>query len=305
MDKLNQFSTRNASEKSSMSPLLNARKNSSADDWMQVLDNFLDNDEAASAELSRNDHSFSNITHAHNENTSINSHSPVGHNMQHPNHQNESASCKHEPKEEPVDAQTQVAKSKSSSNTTTSTSSVTSNKNTDDIDPNLSEDTKAQIRSERKRNREKQRRSDVNNQFAALTDLLQSVEGYDLDSDVSDDEDECEPKKRKINSVGMVNVAPANRVDLIARTIAVMDRLHKVNRSLRQNVKDLRKNLKKNNGGAAATNSTSAMPGMMMNGMNMAMNGQMQGMMMMMPQQMASTDGQQQVYFFYSLSCFS
>jgi hypothetical protein len=275
-----------------MSPHLNARKNSSADDWMQVLDNFLDNDEAASAQLSRNDHSFSNITHAHNENTSINSHSPVGHNMQHPNHQNESASCKHESNEEPVDAQTQVAKS--SSNTTTSTSSVTSNKNTDDIDPNLSEDTKAQIRSERKRNREKQRRSDVNNQFAALTDLLQSVEGYDLDSDVSDDEDECEPKKRKINSVGMVNVAPANRVDLIARTIAVMDRLHKVNRSLRQNVKDLRKNLKKCNGGAAATNSTSAMPGMMTNGMNMAMNGQMQGMMMMMPQQMASTDGQQQ-----------
>jgi hypothetical protein len=120
----------------------------------------------------------------------------------------------------------------------------------DNIDPEDAEggtsgDKKAQIRSERKRTREKQRRSDVNLQFAALTDILKRVEDYDMDSDVSDDEDDGETKKRKIKSVVMVIVPPSNRVDLIARTVAIMERLHKVNRSLRQNVKQLRKTVKK------------------------------------------------------------
>lgn len=174
-----------------------------------------------------------------------------------------------------------------------------------------SEDKKAQIRSERKRTREKQRRSDVNSQFALLTDILKRVEDYDMDSDVSDDEEDGETKKRKVKSVGMVNVAPSNRVDLIARTVAIMERLHKVNRSLRQNVKSLRKTVKKcsstfyDSGGDDLKKTGGMNVGGSVNGMGyggsgvMMNNGNFPGMMMMMapPTMMGQTtqhgDGQQ------------
>lgn len=146
----------------------------------------------------------------------------------------------------------------------------------------LSEEVKTQIRSERKRTREKQRRSDVNSQFSSLTELLKRVEGYDLDSDVSDDDDESDTKKLKSNSMSAINATPSNRVDLIARTIAMLDRLHKVNRSLRKKVKGLRKSVKKMNcfgpGGGDMKK-----PGMMNSGMMFGQNGQFPGMMMMMP----------------------
>lgn len=244
---------------------------------MQVLDNFLDADES----------NHPRVHHAHHSGSST-------------------ASSDHIVVEEEHGLSHSIAQSANAGGGTsleTSVHSTTSGApidNLDNLDSNadLTEEMKAQIRSERKRTREKQRRSDVNSQFTSLTELLQRVEGYDLDSDVSDDEDEPETKKRKVNSVGTINVAPSNRVDLISRTIAVMDRLHTVNRSLRKNVKGLRKTLKKVNATMVGGDDLNKD---MTNGSNF-MNGQMQGMMMMTPQQMGmgmmgqnmgSGDGQQ------------
>ena len=95
----------------------------------------------------------------------------------------------------------------------------------------ISAEARAQARSERKRSREKQRRSDVNKQFADLTALLRRIEAEDLDAD------------------GMAGLAsfpsggPTNRVDLIARTIAVLERMHDMSCKKRREVMDLNKQL--------------------------------------------------------------
>ena len=251
---------------------------------MQVLDNFLDADES----------NHPRVHHAHHSGSSTGSSDHIvveeEHGLGHSIVQSEN-----------------VGVGTSLETSVHSTTSGAPIDNLDNLDSNadLTEEMKAQIRSERKRTREKQRRSDVNSQFTSLTELLQRVEGYDLDSDVSDDEDEPETKKRKVNSVGTINVAPSNRVDLISRTIAVMDRLHTVNRSLRKNVKGLRKTLKKVN--ATMVGGDDLNKPDMTNGNNF-MNGQMQGMMMMTPQQMGmmggqnmgSGDGQQVSVFFFN-----
>lgn len=230
---------------------------------MQVLDNFLDADES----------NHQRIHHAHHSGSSTASSDHVAVEEENGLDQNS------------IVQSTNVGGSGTPLATSSVHSTTSAAIDTDNLDSNedLTEEMKAQIRSERKRTREKQRRSDVNSQFTSLTELLQRVEGYDLDSDVSDDENESETKKRKINSVGAINVAPSNRVDLISRTIAVMDRLHTVNRSLRQNVKGLRKTLKKVNGTMGGGDDLNKPD--MTNGNNF-MNGQMQGMMMMTPQQM-------------------
>lgn len=82
----------------------------------------------------------------------------------------------------------------------------------DDIDclDDIPGDCKVQARSERKRSREKQRRSDVNRQFADLTQLLRELEAEEA-------EDE--------NSKARLAFNPANRVDLISRTISHLERL--------------------------------------------------------------------------------
>lgn len=174
------------------------------------------------------------------------------------------------------------------------------------------EELKNRIRSERKRSREKQRRTDVNEQFANLMELLKEVEGCDLDSDVSDDEDETVPRKKsrhkKLNAVGAFKASPTNRVDLISRTVAIIQRLQTVNRTLRQTVKGLRKSLKKlkdlENFRVLA--STGVGDSIQNGSTPVAMNAQMPGMMMMPPQFMdqlgmmgpqnmsQSIDGQQQ-----------
>ena len=116
-------------------------------------------------------------------------------------------------------------------------------------------ESKVQARSERKRNREKQRRTDVNAQFAALTSLLRRVEAEDLESDADteeDDDDSADPdnksKKRKKCSLSVIGAlgqgSPSNRVDLIARTITVMDRLHELSAKRRTEVRKLKKQLK-------------------------------------------------------------
>ena len=169
------------------------------------------------------------------------------------------------------------------------------------------------IRSERKRSREKQRRTDVNEQFTNLMELLKVVEGCDLDSDVSDDEDETVPRKKsrhkKLNAVGAFKASPTNRVDLISRTVAIIQRLQTVNRTLRQTVKGLRKSMKKlkdlENFRVLA--STGVGGSIQNGGTPVAMTAQMPGMTMMPPQFMDqlgmmgpqnmshSNDGQQQV----------
>jgi hypothetical protein len=74
----------------------------------------------------------------------------------------------------------------------------------------IPDDCKVQARSERKRSRERQRRSDVNRQFADLTHLLRQLE---------DEEAEDETSKARLA------FNPANRVDLISRTISHLERL--------------------------------------------------------------------------------
>jgi len=240
---------------------------------MQVLDNFLDNDEG------------NHRSHNPDANANANAASSPP------------SSSTHITTAASVTSSESATRNRSSAAAASSTSASAyvhgdysangDNLDDDNLDSNtdLSEEMKAQIRSERKRTREKQRRSDVNSQFASLTELLKRVEGYDLDSDVSDDDDETETKKRKISSVAVINVTPSNRVDLIARTIAVMDRLHQVNRTLRRNVKGLRKTLHKvklGSDGDDLKKPGTMNSGMMGSGM-MGQNGQYPGMMMMMP----------------------
>jgi hypothetical protein len=89
----------------------------------------------------------------------------------------------------------------------------------------VDEEARAQERVERKRSRERQRRSDVNKQFADLTSLLRRIETEDLDDEVP----------LSIIPLG----GPSNRVDLIARTIAVLERMHDMSTKRKREVIDL------------------------------------------------------------------
>lgn len=93
----------------------------------------------------------------------------------------------------------------------------------------VDDEARAQARVERKRTRERQRRSDVNKQFADLTALLRRIETEDLDDDVT----------LSIIPLG----GPSNRVDLIARTIAVLERMHDMSNKRKREVIDLNKQL--------------------------------------------------------------
>lgn len=97
----------------------------------------------------------------------------------------------------------------------------------DGTDP-ISSDCRAKARSERKRSREKQRREDVNKHFGDLSQLLRHIES----------EDEEGSKWIPVTTVG-----PTNRVDLIARTIVVLERIHKVSTERKQEILDLNKQL--------------------------------------------------------------
>lgn len=136
---------------------------------------------------------------------------------------------------------------------------------------NLDIEGKVHARSERKRNREKQRRTDVNAQFAALTSLLRRVEAEDLESDADteeDDDDSADPdnktKKRKKCSLSVIGAlgqgSPSNRVDLIARTITVMDRLHELSAKRRTEVRKLKKQLKTTKTTDEVTDKVTAVP---------------------------------------------
>jgi hypothetical protein len=80
-------------------------------------------------------------------------------------------------------------------------------------DPEDPSDNKAAARSERKRSREKQRRSDVNKQFSTLTDLLRQIETSHTDLFTTPIWTEA-------------SFSPTNRVELMARTIHVLQTMH-------------------------------------------------------------------------------
>jgi hypothetical protein len=93
---------------------------------------------------------------------------------------------------------------------------------------------KTHDRSERKRSREKQRRSDVNKQFADLTQLLQRIDAEDVHDDDA---------KHGTSAASRVTFNPANRVDLVARTIVLLERLHEANKRRKTEMQSLQQQL--------------------------------------------------------------
>jgi len=127
---------------------------------------------------------------------------------------------------------------------------------------------KAQARSERKRTRERQRRVDVNSQFADLSNILRKVE-TEMNEDSSDvDEPKYSP-----------TTVPVNRVDLIARTISVLSRLHNRCKKRKREIVSLQDKL------AAEISKSETMT------QNLGSNGKQQEPMMMMVPMMVSPDG--------------
>eukprot|EP00547_Thalassionema_nitzschioides_P002589 CAMPEP_0194209342 /NCGR_PEP_ID=MMETSP0156-20130528/7503_1 /TAXON_ID=33649 /ORGANISM="Thalassionema nitzschioides, Strain L26-B" /LENGTH=323 /DNA_ID=CAMNT_0038936497 /DNA_START=39 /DNA_END=1010 /DNA_ORIENTATION=+ len=94
----------------------------------------------------------------------------------------------------------------------------------------IASEARAKARSERKRSREKQRREDVNKQFADLSQLLREIEAEDLT------EEGC-------SRLPIVSGGPTNRVDLIGRTMVVLERIHKINKDRKNEIKELTKEL--------------------------------------------------------------
>jgi len=93
---------------------------------------------------------------------------------------------------------------------------------------------KAQARSERKRSREKQRRSDVNKQFADLTLLLKRIN----EEESKESEEDSEATKLFLSSF-----KPSNQADLIAHTTSLLERFHNANKRRKKEVKKLEKDL--------------------------------------------------------------
>jgi hypothetical protein len=83
-------------------------------------------------------------------------------------------------------------------------------------------------RSERKRSREKQRRSDVNKQFNDLTQLLMQIESEEVQEE---------------STRARLSFNPANRVDLIARTISHLQCLHEANKKRNAKIESLEQQL--------------------------------------------------------------
>lgn len=118
------------------------------------------------------------------------------------------------------------------------------------------EDAKAHARSERKRSREKQRRSDVNKQFTDLTQLLQKIDAEDAAaaaaeaaaaaSSTSEELVSCDAKSSSTSSAaaaGRITFNPSNRVDLIGRTILQLERLHEANKRRKNEIASLQQQL--------------------------------------------------------------
>ena len=101
------------------------------------------------------------------------------------------------------------------------------------------DDDEAQVRSERKRSREKQRRNDVNKQFAELTEILKRIEREEQEIGRRDDSYGSLSTMMAIAA----STGPTNRVDLIARTIVHLERLNRTAKKQKLEFNNLREQL--------------------------------------------------------------
>lgn len=120
-----------------------------------------------------------------------------------------------------------------SSTTDTHSSAAATTLKSEDVseDGGVPEEAKLQARSERKRCREKQRRSDVNKQFAELTQLIQRIDAENGDGSSSS------------GSATRVAFNPSNRVDLIGRTMALLEKLHDSGKKRKAEISSLQQQL--------------------------------------------------------------
>ena len=105
----------------------------------------------------------------------------------------------------------------------------------------IDDSSKHQARSERKRSREKQRRTDVNKQFGELTEVLKRIE--------SEEQQWLQQQQQQTGEAAAPTMvlppfSPTNRVDLIARTIAHLERLSHVTKKQVQEIQNLEERLK-------------------------------------------------------------
>lgn len=182
------------------------------EDWMEVLDTFLSGETAVTTQAAK-----STLSYVPQE---IMQKSTPCHTTKHIRNSQSASTVKEEPNLQTQDCNNSNNETKQESNA------------------EINAESKALARSERKRTREKKRRCDVNAQFADLTVLLRRVEEENENED--DDVD-----KRGTGS------NPTNRVDLIARTIYMMERIHegnikrrKIISKLQQDVTDAEKRAK-------------------------------------------------------------
>lgn len=111
----------------------------------------------------------------------------------------------------------------------------------------IDEGSKSQARSERKRSREKQRRTDVNKQFGELTEVLKRIESEEQQLQqerAAREEARDGAKANQPSRMVLPPFSPTNRVDLIARTIAHLERLSHVTKKQVQEVQKLEEQLK-------------------------------------------------------------
>jgi len=200
------------------------------DDWISAFDNFLDNDNE-----NHSDEPLESIHPAPVENPTKETPSPLGVITVAINSTSSEETIKN------GQARTGTEnKYCGSSNSSIQSEKAPPAKNKVVADSDSAE-ARAQARSERKRSREKQRRTDVNAQFNALTALLRQIEADDVD----DDTDDGPQKKRKLAALlgSMGTGSATNRVDLIARTIVVLEHLRSLNGKRRDEVVELKKKL--------------------------------------------------------------
>jgi hypothetical protein len=118
--------------------------------------------------------------------------------------------------------------------------------NDDDPSPGDDDPEPTSKKSERKRQREKQRRFDLANAFDELAALLSRIEPEELDSSSN-----SRKKKKKSSEEPELDPADAagmTRLDLIGRTIDAIGRLHRENLELRHSLEHGRRN---NRGGGS------------------------------------------------------
>lgn len=95
-------------------------------------------------------------------------------------------------------------------------------------------------KSERKRQREKQRRSDLANAFDELGALMAKIEPEDLD-DSGNSRKRKRGKSTDSHDADQGDSSGMTRLDLIGRTIETIRRLHRENAELKHNLEEMRR----------------------------------------------------------------